>query len=370
MTFACPHCGTDIRITLVLDEPPRVKVRWDENAEEGSEEGAIINIGAGFAVRKEKMHEDFYFPSFDAPRPTEADFPSIEHGKGPAFFDTAVVLGTLPHAAARWSVLQRALRFHRTGQVEHRNAQLRVYWGEQSGGESIDEALYNFLLRFLAPIGESWLSSAVEELKVARRINSEELSRLASHYERELKNERFKGYEEIFTEYFRGFGDYGQTLVYVRRDVVLPMDSIASSTDFEKTRMFYGNAFEVLGSHLDLVAAINNIVAGRAFDQMQTMDLKKFRGLNKANRVQCFADNKTLSWFVNDYDSSIRNASHHRWFKLDDARTNISYRSGGTGTLKTMTYAQYLVRCNRIASQLMILAALELVLLSISGKSL
>jgi hypothetical protein len=72
VVFSCQHCSTDIRLTLILDEPPIVKIRWDENYEEGTEEGAIINIGAGFTVPKDKLHQDKYFPSFDAPRPTDS----------------------------------------------------------------------------------------------------------------------------------------------------------------------------------------------------------------------------------------------------------------------------------------------------------
>ena len=108
--------------------------------------------------------------------------------------------------------------------------------------------------------------------------------------------------------------------------------------------MFYGNAFEVLGSHLDVPAALNNIINCRPFDQMSAMDLKQFRTINKANRTNCFANNVELSWLVSEYDSSVRNASHHRWFKLDDTRRKISYRSGGTGALQHMTYAEYLMR--------------------------
>lgn len=54
---------------MLLDEPPRVKIRWEENAAPGTKEGAIINIGAGFTIAKEMLHKDLYFPSFDAIRP-------------------------------------------------------------------------------------------------------------------------------------------------------------------------------------------------------------------------------------------------------------------------------------------------------------
>ncbi|MEX0735389.1 MAG: hypothetical protein WDZ66_00815 [Steroidobacteraceae bacterium] len=371
MVFQCPHCGTEIRLALILDEPPIVKVRWDENAEAGTGEGTIINLGAGFTIRKDKLHADKYFPSFDAPRPTSADFDVPKDLRGPVFLDRAIALGTLPNSSDQWNILQRALKFHRTRQRPHLIAQLESYWGDdRTKDRTIDEALYNFLLSFLAPNGAAWLASVAETLTQAHEANPLEYTRLVAHYEKDLKSERFKSYSDIFAEYFRAYGDFSQTLVYVRLERSLPPNAVATSSDFDRTRMFYGNAFEVLGSHLDVVAAINNIVSGRAFDQMEAMDMKRYRGINKAGRTQCFASHTALTWLVNDYDSAIRNASHHRWFKLDEGRSEISYRSGGTGALKKMTYAEYLVHCNRIAVQLMVLACLELVLLSTSGKAL
>jgi predicted RNA-binding Zn-ribbon protein involved in translation (DUF1610 family) len=371
VVFACPHCGTDIRLTLILDEPPLVKVRWDDNCDDGTEEGTIVNIGAGFTIPKDKLHLDKYFPSFDAPRPTGSEIHLPAGIQGPLLLDSAVALGTLPYAAEKWSVLHKALNFHRTGQADHLATQLSSYWGDDDrDARTIDEALYNFFGTFLMPRVVSWLDPLAGSLKAAHEANSREYISLVAHYDADLKAERFKSYTEIFTEYFRAYSDFSQTLVYVRLERDLPEGATATSTDFDKTRMFYGNAFEVLGSHLDVIAALNNVLEGRSFDTFKTMDLKKYRSLNKASRTQCFESNALLSWLVRDYDSTIRNASHHRWFRLDESKSRISYRSGGTGALNSMTYAEYLVRCNRMAAQLMVLACMELVLLSSSGKSL
>lgn len=371
VSFPCPHCGTEICLTLILDEPPQVKVRWGENVEPGTQEGAIINIGVGFTIAKDKLHEDLYFPSFDAPRPRLEEYDIPDDLPGPLMLDAAVALGTLPRAAEYWRTLQRALRFHRTGQASNLNVQLDSFWGEpRTEEETLDNAMYSFLMRFMAPNAKAWLAPLGDSLRRAHSLNPSEYSRLVSHYDGDLKKERFEAYLDIFSEYFKSYGEFSQTLVYVRIQITLATDAVATSSDFERTRMFYGNAFEVLGSHLDLPAAVNNILRGRAFDQMNAMDLKHFRTINKANRTNCFSDNAELSWLVTEYDSTVRNASHHRWFKLNDSRTQITYRSGGTGAVQHMSYAEYLVRCNRMAIQLMILTCWELVLLNSSGLSL
>lgn len=371
INFPCPNCGTEVRLTLILDEPPRVKIRWEENAEAGTQEGAIINIGVGFTIAKDKLHKDLYFPSFDAPRPNLDEYDIPEGLHGPLLLDTTIALGALPRAAKHWRTIQRALRFHRTEQKANLDAQLDIFWGEpRSTEKTLDNALYNFFLRFLAPNGANWIAPFGKALQQASSRNPTEYAKLVAHYNNDLKKERFEAYSEIFSEYFKAYGEFNQTLIYVRRQIALPADAVATSSDFERTRMFYGNAFEVLGSHLDLPAAVNNILCFRSYDQMNAMDLKQFRTINKAGRINCFADNHELSWLVTEYDSTIRNASHHRWFKLDDSRTIITYRSGGTGTVHHMSYAEYLTRCNRMTIQLMILACWELIFLSSSGISL
>jgi len=107
----------------------------------------------------------------------------------------------------------------------------------------------------------------------ANSVNATEYAKFIAHYDSDLKNERFEAYSEIFSEYFKAYGEFSQTFVYARHGQPLPKDTVATSSDFERTRMFYGNAFEVLGSHLDVPAAINNILCGRAYDQMNAMDL-------------------------------------------------------------------------------------------------
>lgn len=370
MTFSCPHCGTDISLTLILDSPPRVNIRWDNNCKAGVEEGAVINLGVGFTIPKDRLHEDMYFPSFDLPKPI-ISVTRPPGQLGPEFRDIFVDLGGLPNTSDYWKIIQKALRFHRTDQIDFRDAQLDSFWGgARTEDQNLDETVFLFLTRMLAPRSKTLLDPIVNELRQAYHQNPTEFFRLAEHYDHDLKADRFQAYSDILSEYFRVFTEFNQTLVYLRNDLPLPPNAVATSSAFETTKMFYGNAFEALGSLLELPAAINNIVAGRPYDQMQTMDLKRFRSLNKANRTNCFSGNAALSSFVAEYDSTIRNASHHRWFKLDDLRQSIHYRSGGTGALHKMSYAEYLYRCNSLAFQLMLMACCELMLLRFSRKSL
>ena len=195
-----------------------------------------------------------------------------------------------------------------------RDAQLDSFWGTaRTDDHNLDETVFQFFTRMLAPRTQALLDPVAEELKNAHSQNSAEFIRLAEDYDRDLKTDRFQGYSDILAEYFRGYTEFNQTLVYLRSNLPLPPDAVATSSAFETSKMFYGNAFELLGSHLDVPAAINNIVAGRPYDQMKAMDLKQFRSINKANRTNCFSGNAAMSSFVAEYDSAVRNASHHKY---------------------------------------------------------
>lgn len=222
----------------------------------------------------------------------------------------------------------------------------------------------------MAPNGKPWLDSLLESLKEASNTNPTEYAKLAFHINNDLKTERFQSYFEIISDYFKSYGEFSQTLVYVRHNIDLPPDAVATSSDFDKTKMFYGNAFELLGSHLDIPAALNNIIAGRSYDQMKSMDLKQYRTINKANKTGCFTANSNFRGLIKEYDSIVRNASHHRWFRFNDSRTMITYRSGGKGAMHNMSYAEYLTRCNRLTIQIMLLCCLELLILKFDRKTL
>jgi hypothetical protein len=123
---------------------------------------------------------------------------------------------------------------------------------------------------------------------------------------------------------------------------------VASSYGFHRTKMFYGNAYENYTSNISILACLNNIIAGRPFDQFQSMDLKKYLTINKANRGNPFAENTNLSEFLTCTESTLRNASHHQSMSLINKGKDVQYRSGGTGEFKFISYSKYLEMCSAI----------------------
>lgn len=366
VSTACPTCHTPIRLQLRLDNPPVVGVDFTENCEASEDEGMVVNVGSGFVISRQYVHEEAYFPTMYLPQPTDLELESLKaqrqpNAGGPLIVDLTVLLGGLPKARESWRLLRNAYRFFRTDQQERMVTQLVELFGEEvpQSEVTLEGAIVSFVVRFLEPTGSSKLKRALEEVARVRGGDEAEFQRLTNEFA-PARWDRLDEYIDVIDHFFRAYEEFNQVLMYVRREVAMPPNPYATSTDFERTRMFYGEAFEVMGSHLDFLAAVNNIASGRPFDQLAQISLQRFRGSDKGRRAETLARNAELAWLTTEYDNRLRNASHHRWLRLSHDRSQLSYRDGGDGALITLSYAEYLHRCCAITIQLLLLASIEI----------
>ena len=59
--------------------------------------------------------------------------------------------------------------------------------------------------------------------------------------------------------------------------------------------MFYGNAFEAFASSVDVLAYLNNLTMGRAFNKFQSISWKGYLKLSKASRFNSFSKNEPFT---------------------------------------------------------------------------
>ena len=373
VSSVCPQCYTPFRLRLLLTNPPHVSVEFVENCEPRPFEGpagSIITVGSGFLIARGRRHEEQYFPSMDMPEPTQAEIEAfIPEGydrerDGPLMLDRVQLLGGMPMALEAWRKLRNAYRFVRTNQLARAQAPLRELMEEEDEATvySILDVLVFFAVRFLEPNGKTDLDQLLVEVGRLRETDGVEVMRLVADFQPKLW-ERLDHTIEVLDQFFRGYDEFNQAFMYVRRNIDLPEDPYAPSTDFDHTRMFYGEAFEVLGSHIDLLAAVNNILAGRPFDQLSAITLAQYRTSDKGRRRATLEGNAVLRTLVEEYSNDLRNATHHRWLTLSHDRSMLSYRKGGNGEQVNLSYAEYLWRSGRITRQLLLLMALEIMML-------
>jgi len=288
-------------------------------------------------------------------------------GVGPLVLDRTVMLGGLPNATDAWRHMRNAYRFSRANQTDRmlvQLAQLAGVFGELPDDNlRIERALLLFFTRLLAPRATSGTQRIVDQLQQAITDREDEMSRLRAHFAR-ARWERMDEYMDLLDHFFRAYDEFNQTFMYARLGVDLPGNPYAPSTDFENTKLYYGEAFEVLGAQVDFLVAVNNVLSGRDYDRLDLITLEKFKASDKGRRAGALATNFELNWLVSEYENKLRNASHHRWLKLSPDRSLISYREGGDGDVRSMSYAEYLFRCCKITTQIIFLASAEIILLA------
>jgi hypothetical protein len=334
-----------------------------QNCERGSEEGTIINLSPGFPIPKEDLHRDLAFPWLHHAQA----FSEIQGALGinaPKFssFDEVRAWALKQKGVNElWLIVKRGWSLTAKGKLGLAAQTFKQYReGHFKEPHELQYVLFDFCARMLMPLKYPLFEGAADHCGQIAKTRIHEFQKFRSFFKSGMADENIERYFETFKEYFSCFSDFSQTLMHVQYGMALSDNFEASSYAFSKTKLFYGNAYETLTSNVAVLACLNNIGDGRKFDQFESMDLKKYRTINKANRCNSFRDTPQFQGICSCLDSTIRNASHHGGMKLINNGRVIQYRSGGDGKLRTMSYMSYLNQCNEIMLSCCALLALEL----------
>ncbi|WP_445345972.1 hypothetical protein [Acinetobacter bohemicus] len=363
LNFLCPHCGTDSKLVLLLDEPPIVKISFNElenleyidMADVEEDKSIVVNLSIDFTVPDEKSNKELYSPFIY--QMTEILKDAFGENYSPEKIDG--VMGT-SNIEELWKDLYKAYKFNTKGNLVQRDKIIR--------SEELSELIFRFIGFF---IGNDRLEREIKKLvifvkKDVIQKNKSEFDRLLDEYMLPKQIEKIDSYMEIFDTFFSNYQDFKQMNLQARLGVETFKNSKVSSVNFKRTKMFYGEAFEVLGSHINPIAFINNIYNLRRYDEFKSERLtKNYLTSDKGGKIQCLEDNEILfNIFCKEYDNKLRNATHHKWLKYDEARQIISYPSSGSSSeIIKLSYTEYLLKSNNIIISLMFLLSFELCIL-------
>lgn len=367
--FACRGCGEEIAITLAAD-PPAAWVEFDENCDRAAAvPGAdIVNLDANFLMPIDQQGKDFVMPRLQqqhqmvkAVLAAGGRFPSSD-----PFGERLPRPYRRPDYATEWNELQRAWSLTKNGKAVLARSQIKranetIY--AQDPVSDLSDWFWRLSTAMTQPAFEQVFEGALQAFKPLH--GTPNVMAFRAHYAEMMRKGRSAKYVKIMREYFVGYSDFAQLQFLVASGVEIDPDLRATGADFAKTSMFYGNAFEVLGDLVDLLATINNMLLGRAFDTFERLpSLGAYLELDKGARPGPFAANAALAAFVGEYDNQLRNASHHGGIDFNAASGTLTCRAGkgGQGAERTLTYTEYLQRCVRIFMTTMALLRFELVM--------
>lgn len=362
--FQCAGCGEQIVVGMEVDHKNvSLKIVDKENCRGGSSEGVIVNLSPSFPVLADQLHQDLAFPAMDHIR----DFMAAQMALGArpvlaADFANQRDKMLANRPSVLWPILDKAWSLHSRGRHDLAQAKVDEYFGESGTTKALAEAQFDFCQRMLAPGRISIFEDLAKFASEANTKYPDEFERFVKHFRDNLFREDLDRFHETFKEYFSCYTDFSQTLMHSQLDIAIPPDYEATSAAFAKTKLFYGNAFENLTTNVAVLACLNNVAKGRRFHEFQSMDLKKYLTIDKANRCNPFKDEPALMAVGRCLDSTIRNASHHGGMRLINRGRQIQYRSGGSGAQRTMRYLDYVKMCNEILLSSCALCAFQLMI--------
>lgn len=364
--FNCPHCETESKLVLLLDEPPEVKISYAEleNLEkiediENLSNQKIITLSSDFTIPDNCQNKELYFPFAYRMREILSDAFGINYS-GSNF----IGVGGLANVEELWKNLYKAYHFNKKGNKILRNNII--------SDDDLSDVCFSFIKNFLGP--DSFDKKIQEIIIFARKClksNKDEFNRFTNDLIIVGLEDRIESYIEILDSFFSNYQDFKQMILQARLDVSTHKNDKASSVNFKRTKMLYGEAFEVLGSNINIISALNNIYNNRNYDEFEStkLDFKKYSNSDKGGKMRCFEKNeKIYNIFGKEYDNQLRNATHHKWLKFNNENQKITYPTSGNGSnIINISYAEYLLKSNNIIITIMYLFAFDLILLNNLG---
>lgn len=371
--FACRNCGQEMGI-LIED---KLGMSFGPNATRAAPDdgGAIVNLHPSFVFTKEEIGSAHAFPS-------------IEHGQNlvDAMLDARARAGLsqeLPpfsvdeprraRVMEEWPQLRAAWSLTRNGKLDLAQKRMDGFVGTvgyEDPASSIQDWIFQFIGDLTRPYYERLWEGLFDQLSVA--VQKEDFERFVAYYGAELSAAHGRRYFEICKAYLGAYSEFSQVHQLVASAITVDDSHVAASSNFDLTRMFYGNAFEAFGDNVELLTAVNNLSEDRPFDQLRSITFEAYRATDKAGRTKAFAGNPALAAVAGEFDNQLRNASHHGGMTFDRASGMIEYRAGkgGQGEVETISYAAYLARSSRLFIQLMLVFRLEMLIANKFGARL
>jgi hypothetical protein len=350
-TFPCPNCAEDVQLGLEIAlNPPSLRYLYLKNCHRGTQEGTVVNLSAEVAIPRDLINRDRYPAALFVDREL---FGSVR-AKAPV----------IPQVVANWTALKRAWSLSIRGKTEIAKQYLADY-RSPIGGEvdrDLNSQIYDYIFFFLAPNRYRKVIAVFESLRIVQEKNITGYKRFIGYYAKKHRERLSRRYLGHLSDFMDNFEAIYPLLMYERIGKEPDPKLVSSSFDFESLKMFYGNAFELLADAFIIPSGINNLLAGRQFDQFESMNLDKYLTIDKAGRANPFKDSGVVGFLAEEFDSGIRNASHHGNIQLSASKEYVLYSYGKPPKEHQLTVSGYLLSCARAVLNVMAILAIGLFL--------
>jgi hypothetical protein len=346
--FSCPNCEEKIELGMNLfPETASWEFLYEENCKPitknelktAEEEGVVINLTAEFPIHESLRNMDTSF----IPQLLISQQRLFGRGKYKNRKER-------PDIHKNWKSLRRAINQSIKGKKTLAKRYLQNYIFFYDNAEEdydIFSQIHDFITFFLSPEKNKYLVPVLETMRDDQGKSLNEYKRFLHYFIPNLFEMHFQKLINIISKYMDNFESLFPYLLFIRKEEKVPKDVGSSTFDFDELKYFYGELFELISSLFEFFVIINNIHQDRSYNELKTINLRKYKTIDKAKRYEPFKDVPMFLHFAEEFDSTIRNASHHNNFALKDSFT-IVYSYGKPLKEKYISVDEYLVKCNMI----------------------
>lgn len=370
--FSCANCGEPILIAMITDyKNHSAHIECVENSTATGfvkDKVPVINLDPYFLIPKEQQGDASSFFRLqqykDIIKQSINNHHAIDFGSIDPKFAMARPLRK-PDFDDEWRVLQKAWRLEKRKKSKLSSPLIiqasETYYSNDPISD-ISDWLWRFSYFFC---GKEFIVKRENVLKDIQGLRAKNIDDFKKYYfsSRPI-SERGDRYFEIYKDFFESYSEFSQVYIYIENGLPIPKGVQTTSVNFDKTKMFYGKAYEHFTHLIGLFAYINNILDGRKFDEFIELTLEKYQKLDKSGRAGPFSKNLNFMALCEEYDVQLRNASHHGTFSFIEDEQKIKYKTGkgALGPEVAITYTEYLTKCSKMFLQISTLMTIELII--------
>ena len=380
IAISCPQCKQKISLLLTTDKSsenyqPNIEIQENGRCSIENKDFKILNLHTELIYPKHMINESIMLPQgminielyeYAQNKGIVGSLKKAKKSSNPFGFNMRSLfdeLGGDSYLLEDWECIYKAYSLYENEMFELMEKELQNYskiHTVYNNGSLIYSIVFDFLLRFIAP--NTILYNEIKNILNKAKNKKSKFQKFRIYYKDELFNLHWKNYIDIFNEYFKNFSEFNRLLLNTKIELY-PEESeyIFCPVNFDEVKMFYGNAYEYITTHITIFACINNIINNRNFDTFERMNLIKYNKLNKESKSGPLQSNEIFKKFTENLESSWRNASHHKWFYIDKNNPGwLLYRSGGTGALNKISYINYIYKSNQLMMNIALMAMIEI----------
>jgi len=331
--FLCPHCKENLSIEVRLNqEKVTFKIDAKNNCIKTQEEGPLLYLGSEVITTNEMANNPIMSP---------AAFFAVQ-----AHENNEIKYFIKEGNCKRWDLLFRAYNQMKLKNYALSDKLIGEYCSERRIKDdfTFKDCLYDHLSftvgdRYFAKIEPVFINIGKQDkLKI----------RWLRNYIRKRYKELLPNVLTIINEIYQDYDLHFQYIISLRSGNDNADNLYFPQNDFASIKQTYGNIYEVFAELIEILACINNIQNKRDYDVFETMNLEKYKTIDKAKRSNCFNSNTELNIFCEEFDSVLRNASHHGHINYDKSVDKIIYYTNSIENSKSMSFQEYLLRINKL----------------------